>query len=109
MFKFDKCPACQSHEKVMNNLIKTFKDNEIPINVSFDDIFDDKKNLKEFKKIGCNATPCVAIRVGNNSLEKVYQGNMQEIGALSDIVGIKNPLYYKLSKKDKPKRLILND
>ncbi len=102
MFKLDSCPACAAHDPVIHGVGKKLSDAGIPVNVSSVDARD---HLDEFKAMKCNATPCVTMQVGGKKGRKIYEGTRAEIGVISEILGISNPLFTDI-RKAKPRRLI---
>lgn len=104
VFKIDSCPACKSHEKVLSNIEKIFSDAKVPVRIVEKDA---RKNIDEFEAIGCNGTPCTSIQVGNKDRIKLYEGNKGEIGVISDVLGVPNPLYYDVNIEGmEPRRLV---
>lgn len=103
VFKIDSCPSCRSHSQSMKNVIKVLSSAGVHPGITE---VDARENLAEFKKLGCNGTPCVTMNVGNGKDRKIYEGNRGEVGIMSEIMGIKNPLYYDVNVlNEKPKNL----
>jgi len=103
VFKIDSCPSCRSHAQSMKNVVSVLSSAGIPIDVVEKDA---RANIDDFKKFGCNGTPCVIMSSGKGKDRKIYEGNRGEVGIISDIMGVRNPLYYNVDvSKEKPKNL----
>lgn len=108
LFKYDQCPSCDAHIPTLMHRIKQFKKYEIPISLTTYDIKEDQiKDL--YTSSGCKGTPCVLMRDMSkpNILHKISEGIDQDIGFLSNLMDIQNPLF----TKDKiiPKRLMQSE
>jgi hypothetical protein len=104
VFQLESCPACKAHAAMIGNVRALVSIAKIPVTFTTKDA---RKHIDEFKALGCNGAPCVAMSVGNGETKKIYDGTRGEIGILSDMFGIPNPLYYKVDlKTEKPRRLM---
>jgi len=103
VFKIDSCPSCRAHAQSMKNVINALSSGGVHLDV---EEVDARGNIAGFKKLGCNGTPCVSMDTGNGRDRKIYEGNRGEVGIISEIMGIKNPLYYDVNVlNEKPKNL----
>ena len=103
VFKIDSCPSCRSHSQSMKNVVNALSSAGVRLDV---DEKDARENIGDFKRLGCNGTPCVAMTVENDRERKIYEGNHGEVGIISNIMGVKNPLYYNVNVlNENPKNL----
>jgi hypothetical protein len=103
VFKIDSCPACQAHGRSMDHVVNAVSKAGIPLTIEERDARD---HISDFKRLRCNGTPCVSMAVGSGRERKIYEGNKGEIGIVSAIMGVRNPLYYKMDlSKEIPKNL----
>jgi hypothetical protein len=100
VFKLDSCPSCKDHEKVIKIIKKQMK-----LDVEFKNVKDTKVK-EECKILGCNAVPCVSMKIGKKSPVKLYEGNEQEISVMSRILGVPNPLLFDWDNDTVPERLL---
>ena len=105
-YVWEKCPVCKIYVPKLRNIVELLSNNGIKVEYSERDI--KKDNIKEFKRCGCQGTPCVLVKDPiTGKFKKIFEGEQKEIAAISMILGLPNPLYYgDVKESSKPKHLI---
>lgn len=100
LYVLDTCPACAAHKPILTSIVNRLKESNIPISI---DTVPARDSLDEFTRVGCNGTPCVVLE--GRRPKKLYEGNLAETNALSQILGLPNPLFKEIKDGAVPKRL----
>jgi len=104
--RWNKCEVCDEHlPKLMKEVITPLKSANIPVHyMELDAKSEEGRDL--FLKSGCQGTPCILIKSPNGKYKKAYDGRQESIGAMSNILGINNPLFYGNVSNEIPKNFV---
>jgi hypothetical protein len=109
VFKYQHCPACDTHIPTIQNRIETMKQFGIPVKSRILDVKEDNA-VELYQQSGCRGTPCVVMRDPSNPTKyiRIAEGIDQDIGFYSNVGGFENPLFVGLSNNN-PKRIFTHE